>query len=159
MGQDRWCVVAVTNDEEWQTFVNTIGNPDWSKDPRFLTTAVRKQNEDELDRLIEGWIINHTAEDVAVLLQQAKVPAALVENAEDLFHDPQLKYRQAFVRLDHPEIGAYQISTAAFRSSRYSNRPRFPAPLLGEHNEYVLRELLDMSDDEITDLVIHEVLI
>jgi crotonobetainyl-CoA:carnitine CoA-transferase CaiB-like acyl-CoA transferase len=148
----------VANDEEWQAFGNVIGNPDWSKDPKFATPAARKENENELDQLIEGWTINHTAEDVAVLMQQARVPAALVQNAEDLFHDPQFKHRQAFVELDHREIGTYHISTAAFRSSRYSNTPRFPAPLMGEHNEYVLREFLGMSNDEIADLVADEAL-
>jgi len=81
-----------------------------------------------------------------------------VENAEDLFNDPQLKQRQAFVSLDHCEIGTYQISTAVFRSSKYSNKPRSPAPLLGEHSEYILKEFLGMSDEEIAELVVGEVL-
>ena len=157
-GQDRWCVIAVTNDEEWQAFGNVIGSPNWSQDPKFATPAARKENEDELDRLIEEWTMNQTAEGVAFLMQRAQVPAALVQNAEDLFHDPQLKHRQAFAGLDHPEIGTYHISTAAFRSSTYSSRPRFPAPLMGEHNEYVLKEFLGMSDDEIADMVAEEAL-
>ncbi|MCJ7743652.1 MAG: CoA transferase [Dehalococcoidales bacterium] len=157
-GQDRWCVIAVTNDEEWGAFGRVIGNPNWFKDPKFATLIARKENEDELDKLVEGWTINHAAEEVMALMQPAGVAAGLVENAEDLFRDPQLKHRQAFVALDHREMGTYHISTAVFRSSEYSNKPRSPAPLLGEHNEYILKELLDMSDDEIAQLVAEEVL-
>ncbi len=157
-GQDRWCVIAVTNDKEWQAFSRVIGSPDWTKEPRFATFAARKENEDELDRLVEGWTINHNAEELVTLMQQAGVPAGMVQNAEDLFRDPQLKHRQAFTTLEHSEIGTYHITTAAFKSTQYSNEPRSPAPLLGEHNEYILRELLGLSDDEISDLVVEEVL-
>ena len=62
------------------------------------------------------------------------------------------------VTLEHPEMGTYHISTAVFRLSKCSNKPRSPAPLLGEHNEYILREFLNMSDDEIADLAAEEVL-
>ncbi|MBL7209972.1 MAG: CoA transferase, partial [Dehalococcoidia bacterium] len=103
--------------------------------------------------LVEGWTVNHTPEEVMTMLQQAGVPAGMVENAEDLFRDPQLEYRHHFVPLDHAEMGSYRISSAVFRLSRCSNEPRFAAPLLGEHNEYVLKEVLGMSDDEVADLV------
>jgi crotonobetainyl-CoA:carnitine CoA-transferase CaiB-like acyl-CoA transferase len=157
-GQDRWCVIAVTDDEEWEAFCGVIGNPNWTKDPRFATLVARKENEDELDRLVESWTINKTAQKVMVLMQKAGVSAGVVEKAEDLFSDLQLKHRQAFTTLDHQEIGTYHITTAAFKSSAYSNKPRSPSPLLGEHNEYILREFLKMSDDEIADLVTEEVL-
>ena len=157
-GQDRWCVIAVTNEEEWESFSRVIGNPDWIKDPKFATLIARKENEDELDKLVEGWTINHAAEEVTTLMQQAGVPAGLVENAQDLFRDPQLKHRQAFATLAHPEMGTYHISTGVFKSSKYSNKPRSPAPLMGEHNEYILKEFLNMSDDEIANLVAEEVL-
>jgi len=152
-GQDRWCAIAVTNNEEWKSFCQVIGSPDWTKAPRFATLSGRKENEDELDGLVEGWTVNHTPEEVMTMLQQAGVPAGMVENAEDLFRDPQLEYRHHFVPLDHAEMGSYRISSAVFRLSRCSNEPRFAAPLLGEHNEYVLKEILGMSDDEVADLV------
>jgi len=55
-------------------------------------------------------------------------------------------------------MGTYQISTAVFRSSEFSNKPRSPAPLIGEHSEYILKEFLGMSDEEIAELVVGEVL-
>ena len=81
------------------------------------------------------------------------MPAGVVQNAEDLFSDPQLKHRRHFAPLDHPEMGRYHIATSAFRLSRYDNTPRFPAPLMGEHNELILNDFLGMDDDEIADLI------
>jgi len=156
-GDDRWCVIAITSDEEWQAFARVIGEV-WAKDTRFRTVLGRKQNEDELDRLVEVWTQNRSAEEVMTLLQGAGVPAAVVQNSEDLFNDPQLEHRGHFAVLDHPEIGPYRITSAAFRLSKCPNNPRSPAPLFGEHNEYVLREFLGMSADEIADLVAEGVL-
>jgi len=157
-GEDRWCAIAVTNDEEWKSFCQVIGGPDWTKDPKFAALGARKENEDELDKLVGGWTKNHAAEELMTLLQQAGVPAGMVENAEDLFRDPQLQYRRHFIPLDHAEMGTYHIGTAVFKLSKCSNEPRFAAPLLGEHNEYVLKEILGMSDDEIAELVAEEAL-
>jgi benzylsuccinate CoA-transferase BbsF subunit len=152
-GEDRWCVIAVTRDEEWHAFCRVIGNPDWAKERSFATLMARKENEDELDRLVEEWTINHSPEEVMNLMQAAGVPAGVVETAEDLFHDPQLEHRGHFVVLDHAEMGRHSVGTAVFRLSKCPNSPKFAAPLLGEHNEYVLKELLGISDEEIADLM------
>ena len=157
-GQDKWCVIAITSEEEWQAFSRVDSSPAWTRDSRFAIFTNRKENEDELDRLIEGWTINRGVEELVISLQEAGIPAGLVQNAEDLLRDPQLKYRRAFVALDHSEIGTYHITTTPFRSTQYSNEPRSPSPLLGEHNEYVLKQLLGMSDDEISDIVVDGIL-
>ena len=158
LGPDSWCVIGVTSDQEWEAFGRVIGDPGWLRDPKFATLAGRKENEDELDRLVEAWTTSHKAERIVAIMQQAGVPAGVVENAEGLFRDPQLKYREAFVSLDHREMGPYWITTAAFRLSECQNKPLSPAPLMGEHNEYILKEFLGMSDEEIAGLVAEGVL-
>jgi len=157
-GEDRWCVIAVTSDEEWQAFCQAIGTPDWTQDPKFTTFLGRKENEDELDMLVEAWTREHIAEEVMSLMQAAGVPAGVVETAEDLFQDPQLKHRNHFVVLDHAEMGRHSVASAVFRLSKCPNNPKFAAPLFGEHNEYVLKGILGMSDEEIADLTAEGVL-
>ena len=93
-----------------------------------------------------------------VELQEAGVPAGVVQNAEDLFQDPQLEHRRHFAALDHPEMGRYHIATIPFHLSKSENRPTSPAPLFGQHTELVLREFLGLSDEEISDLVVAGVL-
>jgi len=157
-GDDRWIAIAVDNEEEWQALCNVMGNPDWSKEPKFSTMPARKENEDDLERLIGEWTQAHTAEQIMQMLQEAKVPAGVVNTAEDLFNDPQLKYREHFRFLEHNVIGRHAYHSPAYRLSKTPCGIRKPSPCLGEDNEYVYKEVLGLSDDEIADLLIEGVI-
>jgi benzylsuccinate CoA-transferase BbsF subunit len=148
LGDDRWCAIAVTSEEEWTSLCRVMGNPDWTGEERFGTLSGRKQNEDELDGHIEAWTIARSAEDVMEQLQQAGVPAGMVAKAEDLYHDPQLSHRNHFKVFDHQKIGPHSYDSPAFRYSRFPLGPYGPGPCLGQHNKKVCIELLGMSEDE-----------
>jgi len=156
-GEDRWCVIAVFTDEEWESFCKVIGSPQWAKESRFSTFLNRKRNEDELDRLVDKWTSNYTAEEVMSMMQEAGVAAGIVQNGEDLFIDPQLKHRHHFWELEHPEIGAHKVSGISSKLSKTPGRLGKPA-LIGEHNDYVCTQLLGMSDEEFAMLVADGVL-
>lgn len=157
-GEDRWCAIAVFTDGEWQSFCNVIGNPACAKSHKFASLVVRKENEDELDRLVEEWTINYSAEEVMRKMQSAGVAAGVLRNAEDLLeHDPQLKERHFWHSVDHPDVGNYIAWRSPFILSKASCEVR-RAPLLGEHSEYVCKEILGMSDEEIAQLVIEGVI-
>ena len=153
-GEDRWCAIAVFTDEEWESFCKVIGNPALIDDPRFATLLARKENEEELDRLVNEWTVNHSAEEVMDMMQAAGVAAGVVETGEDLLDkDPQYKHRQTFREVEYPGIGKYRTQVGAhFLLSKYAYDIK-RAPLLGEHNEYVLKELLGIPDDEFDKLV------
>jgi benzylsuccinate CoA-transferase BbsF subunit len=151
--EDRWCVIAVYTDEEWHSFCRVIGNPPWAKDPRFATLEGRKEHEDELDRLVAAWTVNHTPEEVMSMMQAAGVAAGIVATGEDMMdRDPQLKHRRVFRELDHPEIGKYHGVAPSFDLSKCPAEIE-RAPLMGEHNEYVLKDILGMSDEEVDELI------
>ena len=157
-GEDRWCTIAVFTEEEWQSFGRVIGNPPWTNSPKFTTLLARKENEDELDRLVEAWTIDYSAEEVMSVMQATEVGAGVVQTGEDLLeHDPQLKHRHFFWKLDHPEVEEYRAPRPSFILSKSPYELR-RAPLMGEHNEYVLKELLGMSDEQIAELVIEGVM-
>jgi benzylsuccinate CoA-transferase BbsF subunit len=158
-GEDRWCAIAVFTDSEWQSFCKVIGNPALAEDPRFATILARKENEEELDRLVNEWTVSRSAEEVMNMMQAAGVAAGVVATGEDLLdHDPQFKHRQTFVELEYPGIGKYRTQIGAhFMLSKYTCELR-RAPLLGEHNEYVFKEILGMPDDEYDKLVKEEVI-
>ncbi len=151
---ERWCAIAVSTEEEWRNFCNVIGNPEWTKDPRFATFMGRKGNEDELDAFVEGWTVNYPPEEVMRRMQAAGVPAGVVESGEDLVADPQLNHRGTHVILKHPEIGPHIYQAPPYRFSKTPHELTMPAPCLGQHNEYVLKEILGMSDDEVAELLI-----
>jgi crotonobetainyl-CoA:carnitine CoA-transferase CaiB-like acyl-CoA transferase len=152
-GKDRWCVIAVFNEEEWQSLCKVLGEPDWTKEEEFSTLLKRKENAEELDELLAQWTFQHTPEEVVNLLQEAGVPAGVVQNAEDLSRDPQLMARKFFVHLGHQVLG----ETIADRSPiEFRENPTIgweAAPLLGEDNRYVYMELLGLSEYELSSYI------
>jgi len=151
---EKWCAIAVSSDEEWRNFCHVIGNPEWTKDPEFATFMGRKKKENELNGFVEEWTVNYTPQEVMRKMQKAGVPAGVVASGEDLVADPQLNHRRTHVVLEHPEIGRHIYQAPPYRFSKTPHKLTMPAPCLGQHNEYVLKEILGMSDEEIADLVV-----
>lgn len=156
-GDDTWCVIAVTSDDEWLRLCQVMGNASLASDSRFSILLSRKKNEAELDRIIEAWTINFTPEEVMEKLQAAGVPAGKVQTCKDIMVDPQLRYRNYFVPLPHEEIGEYEALNTSYILSRTPSELRLSFPRLGEHTEYVCKELLGLSDDEFVDLLVDNV--
>jgi crotonobetainyl-CoA:carnitine CoA-transferase CaiB-like acyl-CoA transferase len=157
-GDDRWCAIAVSTDEEWQGFCRVMGDPAWTRDPRFATLQKRKENEEELDRLVNEWTMNQTDDEVMLKLQAAGVGAGRIGTTEDqMEHDPQLKFRNFYQEREHPELGKYRPPRQPCVLSKTPCQIK-RAPLIGEHNEYVLKDILSLSDEEIETLIVEEVL-
>jgi len=135
-----------------------MGNPPWTEDPRFSTLADRKKNEAELNALIEQWTINFSAEQLMDRLQAKGIAAGVVKSPRDIFQDPQLRYRDFFWLLNHREIGPFHHLGQVSILSKTPAQARMPAPCLGEHAEFVCRELLGMSEKEFDELVASGVL-
>ncbi|MBF8265456.1 MAG: putative acyl-CoA transferase/carnitine dehydratase [Dehalococcoidia bacterium] len=152
-GEDRWCAIAVDSTASWQVFKSQIIGVAWVNDPRFAILQGRKANEDEMDKLVEAWTIEQTAEEVMMRLQAVRVAAGVVKNARDILEDPQLSHRRHYRTLNHPEIGPHTYDYPPFHMSRTPAEIR-NAPCLGEHNEFVIKELLGMSDEEYVELLV-----
>ncbi len=151
-GEDRWVTIAVPSDEAWETFCRTIGQAAWLEDGRFSGLLERLCNQDELDRLVEGWTLQHGHYQVMRLLQAAGISAGPVLEADELVKEPHLHARGLYEEVTHPEAGTHEY---VGMNARYSKTPggiRTPAPCLGEHNHYVLGEMLGISDQEIARL-------
>jgi benzylsuccinate CoA-transferase BbsF subunit len=157
-GEDRWCAIAVFTEDEWEGFRRVIGSPQWTKDPKFSTHRARKDNEVELDALVGEWTMSHTAEEVMDMMQAAGVAAGALQTGEDILEkDPHLRHRRLYHKLDHPETGEYHAPRPSFLLSKVPCDLR-RAPLLGEHTEHVLKNILRIPDSEIEQLVIDGVI-
>jgi benzylsuccinate CoA-transferase BbsF subunit len=152
-GTDRWCLITVFTEQEWERLKKVMGYPNWSQEERFSSPLKRKRNEDDLDRLLATWTEKHDPKEVMGRLQEAGVPAGMVANGEDLHLDPQLKHRRHFVKIQHPEMGASSYDAPPFRLSMTPHRMDMPAPCMGEHTEFVCRKLLGISDQEFQELL------
>jgi benzylsuccinate CoA-transferase BbsF subunit len=151
-GEDRWCTIACQTDTEWEALCQVMGSPPWTHEERFATMLGRKTDENELDRLLSAWTQGWEAYELMRTLQQAGVPAGVVQTTQDLFDDPQLQHRGHFVFMDHPEVGRHPVQRSEFRLSQAPGEFRHAAPMLGQHTVEVCKEILNMSEDEIAAL-------
>ena len=153
LGDDRWCAIAVTSEDEWTTLCEMMDKPDLVDDVRFCTLQARKENEDELNRIISDWTAQIEAKTLMNRLLAKGVAAGLVATAEDMHHDPQFKYRRTYYSIDHPVIGPHPVNALPFRLSRTPAQVYRQEPCLGEHNSYVCTDILNMSDEEFVALL------
>ncbi|MCK4788186.1 MAG: CoA transferase [Desulfobacteraceae bacterium] len=153
LGTDRWCVIAVCNEMEWQALSKVMGNPGWSKEGRFSALSKRKKHTEELDELLGQWTGKHKPEELVCILQEAGVPAGMVQNAEDLAKDPQLIARDHFVGLEHPVLGNIISDVSPIKFAGGTRDDWKTSPLLGQDNRYVYLELLGLREKELSSYI------
>ncbi len=157
-GHDQWVAIAVAGDEEWRALCEAARRPEWLSDVRFATLRDRKRNEQELDRLIGEWTATLPPDRTMSLLQSVGVAAGPVMNTFDLIGDPQFAERGFVIELDHPEVGRRAVAGLPAKFSAMPEPPWFPAPLFGQHNDYVFKELLGLDDDSVRRLMEEKVI-
>ena len=156
-GTDEWVAIAIKNDEEWAQLVEEMGSPEWARELRFARASGRKQHEDDLERLVGQFTQGRERYELSHCLQQRGIAAGPVQNAADRCErDTQLKERGYFIPLPQSEIGTWPVENfpARFQNTPISvgGPPGRAAPLIGEDNDYVYREVLGLKPEEITAL-------
>jgi crotonobetainyl-CoA:carnitine CoA-transferase CaiB-like acyl-CoA transferase len=157
-GQDQWVSLAVHNDQEWQRLCGVLNRPELATDACFTTLAGRKQNEDELEAIISEWTLTRTPQEVTEQLQAAGIPAAPSMSNKDLSTDAHLNSRSIFTYLEHPEVSTKQHVGIPWQMSKTPLAVRRAAPTLGQDTDYVLREILGYSAEEVAALKDRQVL-
>ena len=154
-GDDRWVAISVLTENEWESLTGAMGHPPWAQDERFATASGRSHHSEELDALLETWTMEHSAEGVMHLLQDAGIPAGVVQTGADLAeNDPHLKERGFFRQILDGQGISRTIEGAPYKLSRTPGGPSRGAPEFGADQTYVLREILGMSDEELADCAI-----
>jgi len=161
-GGDAWVAIAVRTEAEWRALAGVMendgaGSSGLTTDARFGDRSSRWINRRDLDDLVTAWTRNFSPQQVIDRLQAAGVAAMPVMNIADQFADPHLNARETYVEIDHPHVGAEMVYGVPWRFSETPGSVRAPAPLLGQHNQYVLLELLGMDEAGVADLVAQQV--
>lgn len=157
-GDDRWISIAVATDEEWKALCRAMGSPAWTGEKRFADAFRRWKNQEELDRLIGEWTVEHTDYALMNILQESGVAAVPSFDLPDFVSDPHLQERDWFTEVEHPEAGKNVWVNPPWKLSATPAGITRPAPLMGQHNEYVFLELLGMPVEEFASLVGEQVL-
>lgn len=150
-GENRWISIAVGSDAEWTALKSALADPAL-EDERFGGPAERWQHQDALDPIIERWTRTREPGAAVDLLQAAGVPAMRVHVEDSIAEDPHVAARGFIRGIEHPTLGRRLIVGIPWRFGGGGVGIRQRAPLLGEHNEYVLGEILGLSTQEIEQL-------
>jgi crotonobetainyl-CoA:carnitine CoA-transferase CaiB-like acyl-CoA transferase len=154
-GDDQWCAVSVRDNEEWAAVCRVIGKPDFVGDPRYATARERTARHNELDAIIAQWTAKLPKFEVMELLQEAGVPAGAVFDAKDMHFNRHNRERGFIETVQYPlgrGMGKRMILGRPWRLSKTPMSIKSPAPALGEHNRYVLQEILGYSESRYAEL-------
>jgi crotonobetainyl-CoA:carnitine CoA-transferase CaiB-like acyl-CoA transferase len=155
-GEDQWLAVTIKSDEMWQGFGEATGLQDLAQ--KYPTVLARRRWQDEIDEAITAWTRQRTHLEAMARLQAVGIAAGAALTNKGLLEDPHLNERGFFVEIEHPAAGKHAFPSVPFRFSETALESWQPAPLLGEHNQGVLRDLLGLSDDEIAGLEAKQVI-
>jgi benzylsuccinate CoA-transferase BbsF subunit len=151
-GEDAWINITLNNDTEWQGLCQALGQPPWTKEVRFSDHASRYQNHDEFDRCLEEWTVRYDKFELFHVLQHYGVASGPVHYEKDTYDDPHLNARGFFEIIPYDETGVYRYPGLPWKMAGTPMGCRMPPCKLGEHNDYVFRDLLKMTEEEISEL-------
>ena len=151
-GEDAWVAVACEDDAQFAALCRAIDQPELADDERFATNGARKANEDALDAIIEAWTVTRGHYAAMYHLQRFGVPAGAVLTVPEVMADPQLRWRGEWVEHTHPDAGTWEIEAPPWKMPRTPAHVRLPAPGFGQHNSYVLRDVLALPEEQIAEL-------
>jgi benzylsuccinate CoA-transferase BbsF subunit len=147
-GEDKWVAIAVGSDSEWKDLCLVIGKPELATDERFLDGFCRLKNQDALDEIVAEWTSGQTCTNVMAQLQRVNIASGPAYSSEEVYRDPNLRTREFFIEIDHPEVGKRELPGPFAKLSDTPGAIRRHDPLLGEHTNWLLNELLASTESE-----------
>lgn len=139
--QDGLIFVVTVEQDQWERLVDLMGNPEWASWEIFKDPFVRAENWDVLKTYLDEWMQGWTVQDLFEAGQERRICFAPVLSMESMAQQEQLKARNFFVDVTHPKAGTLTHLGPPYQLKEPWWDIRRPAPLLGEHNDEVLREL------------------
>jgi len=150
--KDGWIIVAVNGDPLFRRAAKLIGAPEWLDDPRFVSDKSRGDHGEIISARVGAWCAERTSAEAIAAFEKARVPAGPVNTMREALADPHVKAGGFFVETEFPGIGRAPVAATPVKLHTTPGEVRTRAPLLGEHNEEVLREL-GYTENEIDALI------
>ncbi len=145
-------VIAVGTDPQFRRLCALLARPELAEDPRFATNDSRVRHRTALIAALEPILLSRGREFWLEALEQAEIPCAPINTIDQVFDDPQVRARGMRVELPHPLAGTVPSVATPLRFSATPAGAKTAPPLLGEHTEETLGQLLGMTADEIAAL-------
>ena len=143
MAKNGWFVLGVGNDNIWKKFCGAINRNDLIDDERYSTNAKRIKHNIELAEIISKWSANYTVEELISILKADGIPAAPINNLEQIVNDPHIAIaREMIQKIVHPIAGEVKITGNPIKMSRTNPQIYASSPLLGEHTDFVINKFV-----------------
>jgi CoA:oxalate CoA-transferase len=150
--KDGYIIIAVGNDKLWKTFCDLIQRSDLVTDERFATNAKRTENQKQLKVVLTEVFAGKTTDEWIGLLEQVGIPCGPINTVDQIIHHPQIQARNMIVENIHPVAGSVKMAGVPVKFSETPGGIERHAPLLGQHTEEVLHEILGLNKDEVNRL-------
>ncbi len=145
-------ILAVGNDGQFAKFCAVAGRPELASDPRYMRNQDRVRNRGELVPLLEGILKTRTKADWLAALEAAKVPCGAINNLAEVFADPHVQERGMVTEWPHPLKDGLRLVSSPMKLSATPVRTDLAPPLLGQHTDEVLRDVLNYPDEKLSEL-------
>ena len=143
--RDGLVLIAANQDTVFARLAQAMGRPELATDPRYATHGARGAHQQELDALVDGWTRTLTTREVLASMAEHGVPAGLIYRAPEMLEDPHFAAREAIVSVPHPDFGQLRMQNVAPKLSETPGSIRSPSPALGQHNDEIFLELLELG--------------
>lgn len=156
--KDGYIIIAVGNDRLWSDFCNLIGRPEMIQDERFVTNPKRTENQKAVKAILDTVFPDKTVDEWIEALDKAGIPCGPINSIEQVVNNEQVRARDMIVETDHPVAGKIKMAGIPIKLSETPGAVERPAPLLGQHTEEILSEILGISSEEVAQLKTQNVL-
>jgi CoA:oxalate CoA-transferase len=149
---DQWVIAAAGNDKLWAQLCELLDRRDLVEHPLFKTNPLRCENRKQLIPLLEAETQKKTAREWCAIFEKHGIPYSPINDLKQICEDPHIAHRKMLVEIDQPVVGKMHICASPLKLSETPGEVYAPAPMLGEHSEQVLRDLLGYSSEKIAQL-------
>ncbi len=148
--KDGSMVIGCGNDKLWGKLCNTMKMPELIEDDRYDKNFKRVKNNADVKYIVEKWTQTMNVDEIVELLLDNGIPAAPINTIERVVKDPHISGdREMFVDLKHPIAGDMKVTGQHIKLSETKAEIKTPAPLLGQHNYEVFRDVFNLTEEEI----------
>jgi crotonobetainyl-CoA:carnitine CoA-transferase CaiB-like acyl-CoA transferase len=144
--------LAIGSDSLWRAFCPLLGLEELRDDPRYATNAARIENRHSLIARLQEVFLTRTYEEWEAILLPVGIPMGMINTFDRVVEHPQVEARGVLAECDHPIAGKIKMVSPFFRLSETPGGVRAAAPLLGQHTDEVLREILGLGEKKIEQL-------
>lgn len=150
--KEGYITVSATSGTMYESFCKAMGLEELINDPRFTTNALRVSNRDIIYPIIEKRMLTKTAKEWENIFEKAGLPSSLMFELDQVFSNPHILEREMLQYVDHPTLGKIKMIGIPYKYAKSVNREMQAPPMLGQHTEAVLQELLGYKEETIRQL-------